>query len=363
MIVKNESHIVHESLECTLPLIDTYCIVDTGSTDDTIEIIKKFYDSRGVSGEVHSRPWKDFGTNRSEALELCNGKMDYILVIDADDLMTFPKNGRALLHRYLETKPSNMLVDIHQGTLRYTRSQIFKANDGWHYKGVLHEYPTNGKESKTERLPPEFWMESRRIGGRNKTGDKLLKDIEVLEKGVRDEPKNERYMFYLAQSYRDNGNIPKAIEWYTKRFEFGGWYEETYVAGVNLVKLTHSKEWAWKAHEVNPKRIECLVSYMAHCRSTNAWSQELYAMAKYATGIPMPNQKLFLETDVYDWKVWDEFAIIAYYTGHHAESTAACERLLKNPKLPASQYPRVLKNLSYTTNAKPRPSSEPHLAE
>lgn len=362
MIVKNESHIIHESLGCTLPLVDTYCIVDTGSTDNTVDIIKNFYANHGIHGEVHSRPWKDFGTNRSEALELCNGKMEYILVIDADDLITFPENGRALLHTYLARKPSNLTLEIRQNSLRYTRSQVFKANDGWHYKGVLHEYPTNGKQCTTVHLPG-FWMESRRIGARNKTGDKLARDIEVLERGLLDEPRNERYMFYLAQSYRDSGNAAKAIEWYTKRFEFGGWYEETYVAGLNLVKLTHSKEWAWKAHEINKQRIECLVSYMAHCRCKNAWSQELYAMAKYATSIPMPNQTLFLETDVYEWKVWDEFSIIAYYTGHHAESAAACETLLKNPNLPASQYSRVLKNLSYTANAKPRPSLEPHLAE
>jgi glycosyltransferase involved in cell wall biosynthesis len=345
MIVKNEAHVIHEALECTLPLIDTYCIVDTGSSDDTISKIKTFYDSRGISGKVHERPWVDFGTNRSEAIKLCDGEMDYILVIDADDLMTFPENGRDILTKLLKTKPSNLTIDIHQGTLIYTRSQIFKANDGWYYKGVLHEYPTNGKQTKTIHLPSEFWMESRRIGGRNKTGDKLTRDIEVLEKGVVDEPNNERYMFYLGQSYRDNNNIPKAIEWYTKRFNFGGWYEETYIAGLNVARLTKSKEWAWKAHQTNPKRIECLVSYMTHCRANNIWSQELYAMAKYATTIPMPtDQKLFLETEIYTWRVWDEFSIIAYHMGHRDEAYWASKKLLNNPSVPEVHRARILAN-------------------
>jgi len=348
MIVKNEAHIIHESMECTLPLIDTYCIVDTGSTDNTISKIKEFYESHGISGEVHERPWIDFGTNRSQALKLCDGKMDYILVIDADDLMTFPTNGKEILLEKMKKNPTNFIIDMHQGDLLYSRSQIFKANDGWHYKGVLHEYPTNGKMCDVVHLPPEFWMESRRIGGRNKTGDKLLRDIEVLEKGVKDEPKNERYMFYLAQSYRDNGNIPKAIEWYTKRFEFGGWYEETYIAGMNVARLSKSKEWAWKAHQTNPKRIECLVSYMEHCRCNNNWSQELYAMAKYATGIPLPtDQKLFLETDIYSWKVLDEFSIIAFYTGHHDEAYKASQKLINNPRVPESQRNRILANSGF----------------
>jgi|694.fasta_scaffold00940_23 glycosyltransferase involved in cell wall biosynthesis len=359
MIVKDESHIIHESMECTLPLIDSYCIVDTGSSDTTIAKITEFYKKHGIPGKVHERPWKDFGTNRSEALALCNGEMDYILVIDADDLMTFPKDGKAILLNIMNGGPSSLMIGIRQGTLRYSRSQIFKANDGWHYRGVLHEYPTNGKDCKKVHLPPEFWMESRRIGGRNKTGDKLLRDIEVLERGLCNEPNNERYMFYLAQSYRDNKNIPKAIEWYTRRFEHGGWYEETYVAGMNVARLTNSKEWAWKAHETNPKRIECLFSYMAHCRATNKWSQELYAMALYATSIPKPtDQLLFLEIDIYDWKVWDEFSIIAYYTKHYAESYHACLKLLENPKVPVSQLERIRANsvFSYTKIAKSHPS-------
>ena len=348
MIVKNEAHIIHESMQCTLPLIDTYCIVDTGSSDDTIAKISEFYGKHGIPGKVHERPWKDFGTNRSEALALCDEQMDYILVIDADDLMTFPKDGKAILMNMMRSNPSNFTMDIHQGTLQYSRSQIFKANDGWSYRGVLHEYPTNGKNCRAVRLPPEFWMESRRIGGRNKTGDKLLRDIEVLEQGVKDEPKNERYIFYLAQSYRDNGNIAKAIEWYTKRFEFGGWYEETYIAGLNIARLTNSKEWAWKAHQVNPKRIECLVSYMAHCRSTNKWSQELYAMAVYASTIMKPiDQFLFLETDIYDWKVWDELSIISFYTGHIDMAYAASKKLLNNTSVPVNQRKRILSNSKF----------------
>ena len=119
MIVKDEAHIVHEALECTRGLIDTYCIVDTGSSDNTIEAIRNFYKPHGIEGEIHERPWVDFGTNRSQALDLCRGKMDYILVIDADDRMTFPEDGRAQLEAILEKEqPSGCHVIIHQSTIQ-----------------------------------------------------------------------------------------------------------------------------------------------------------------------------------------------------------------------------------------------------
>ena len=61
MIVKNEEHIIKECLESIYKHIDRYDISDTGSTDKTKEIIKEFFDEKGVHGEVYDIPWKGFG--------------------------------------------------------------------------------------------------------------------------------------------------------------------------------------------------------------------------------------------------------------------------------------------------------------
>jgi glycosyltransferase involved in cell wall biosynthesis len=350
MIVKNEEHIIKESLTATLPLIDTYCIVDTGSTDNTIQTIKTFYEEKGITGEVHERPWKNFGHNRSEALALCDGKMDYILVIDADDLILWEGDGKQQLVSVLKHTPNVVNFTIRQGDLSYSRMQMFKASDGWKYAGVLHEYPTNHKpNNKLMICPPGMYMISRRLGDRSKVNDKMKRDIAVLLKGLEEEPDNERYMFYLAQSYRDDGQVEEAIKWYTKRYEIGRWYEEKYISAYNIAKLTHSKEWAWKAHECNPKRIECLVSYLSYCRATNRFSRELLAMAMYASTIPKPtDQHLFLENDVYDWKVWDELSIIAFYCGVKHIARKASEKLIADNKAPPAQMERIKNNHKFS---------------
>ena len=350
MIVKNESHIIRESLTATLPLIDTYCIVDTGSTDNTIEVIKTFYEEHDVQGEVHEREWKNFGHNRSEALKLCDDKMDYILVIDADDLIAWNGDGKQQLLHILQHNPNGVNLKIRQGSLSYTRMQIFKANDGWKYHGVLHEYPGNGKpNNKNVNGPDDMFMTSRRLGDRNKCNDKMKRDIAVLLKGLEDEPDNERYMFYLAQSYRDDRQVDEAVKWYTKRYEIGRWYEEKYMSAYNITKLTNSKEWAWKAHECNPKRIECLVSYLSYCRMTNQFSRELLAMALYASTVPKPtDQHLFLENDVYDWRVWDELSIIAFYCGCKDLAKTASEKLISDNKAPADQMERIKNNYKFS---------------
>jgi len=68
MIVKNESHIILETLENILSTlkIDYWVISDTGSTDNTPQLIKEFFQSRNIPGELKHDPWKDFGHNHSQ---------------------------------------------------------------------------------------------------------------------------------------------------------------------------------------------------------------------------------------------------------------------------------------------------------
>jgi glycosyltransferase involved in cell wall biosynthesis len=86
MIVKNESKIILRLLESVLPMIDTYCICDTGSTDNTKELIEEYFNEQNITGKIIEEPFKDFGYNRTFALQACLGmpNADYILLLDAD---------------------------------------------------------------------------------------------------------------------------------------------------------------------------------------------------------------------------------------------------------------------------------------
>jgi len=321
MIVKNESHIIHEALDCTLPLIDTFCIVDTGSTDNTIEVIEDYYRRKQIPGHVHQRPWKDFGHNRSEALALCDGHMDYILVIDADDLITFPKGGKRFLIDVLDkAKPNSVIIQIRQGDLKYVRGQIFKANDGWKYRGVLHEYPTNDKSnSRNLTLPEAWWMESRRLGGRNLTGDKAKRDVAILEKGVADEPDNERYAFYLAQSYRDSGDTVNALKWYKKRYHMDRWIEEKWYSAYQVGLCFHIlgnipsfEKWMNIAFQLRPSRVEPIYHLAMYFR-TYGQHYKAYHYIQLGRHIPVSDDSLFVETFHYKGGMDYEASVVEYY--------------------------------------------------
>ncbi|MGH3102149.1 MAG: glycosyltransferase, partial [Thermoleophilia bacterium] len=85
MIVKDEAPVIARCLTSVRPLIDSWVIVDTGSTDGTQEIVRDVL--ADLPGELIDRPWRDFGSNRTEALQLARGRADYVFVIDADEVV------------------------------------------------------------------------------------------------------------------------------------------------------------------------------------------------------------------------------------------------------------------------------------
>src|SRR5580693_975887 len=90
MIVKDEAQVIEKCLSSVKPLIDYWVIVDTGSSDNTKMVIQKTMD--GIPGELHARPWVNFAHNRNEALELAKDKGDYVLLIDADEVLQYPED-------------------------------------------------------------------------------------------------------------------------------------------------------------------------------------------------------------------------------------------------------------------------------
>jgi glycosyltransferase involved in cell wall biosynthesis len=73
MIVKNESRIITRLFDSIISIIDTYCICDTGSTDNTIEIIEEYFNKKGLTGKIIKEPFKNFSYNRNIALQACVG--------------------------------------------------------------------------------------------------------------------------------------------------------------------------------------------------------------------------------------------------------------------------------------------------
>ncbi len=346
MIVKNESKVISRCLSSVRGVIDYWVIVDTGSTDGTQDVIRRSLD--GLPGELHERPWKNFGHNRSEALALARGKADYTLIIDADEELVVP-----LGFRWPALTMDSYQIKTELLNLVYYRTQLVRSALDWRYVGVLHEYPAC-PEAHTCAPLDGLINRPRADGARSADPDKYKRDAAILEEALQSEPGNDRYVFYLGQSYRDAGVPDKALEAYRRRARMGGWAEETWYSMFQIARLTETLrmpehlvvEGYLHAYQNRPTRAESLCELARYYRSLDKF-QLAFLFASAAVDIPMPSDILFVDGATYAWRALDEFAISGYYVGKHAEALAANERLLASGRLPEGERPRILRNLAF----------------
>jgi len=312
MIVKNESNIIIRLFDSILPIIDSYCICDTGSTDNTIEIIKNYFDKHNIHGKIIEIPFKNFGYNRNVALKAAKNMASYILLLDADMILEIKKDfdKSSLIHQVYTLEQGN-------DSFKYSNTRLVKGDLDIKCVGPTHEYYDIPNGIKTHRLDNLF---IRDIGDGGCKEDKFIRDIRLLKEGLKKEPKNGRYYFYIANSYLDLNKLDEAIEAYKKRIEIGGWVEEVWYSYYKLGLCYQRKEMYQEAiatwldgYNFYPRRSENIYEIVKHYRYTSQ-HQLSYHFYKLGKSIPFPaDNTLFLHKDVYDYKFDYELSVIAYY--------------------------------------------------
>ena len=333
MIVKDEEKVIERALRSVLRTVDTWCIVDTGSTDKTKEIIQKIADEFGKPGHLYDRPWVNFGHNRSEALSLAKTHMKWCLMMDADDSL----EGDAIDSSTLKDTVAGYFVTIKHNSIVHTRIHLFNTSFDWCYRGAVHEYAAcTTIPWGSDKLSSNTWIQARTEGSRSNDSDKYKKDALLLESELQSPTcERPRTLFYLAQSHRDSGNNKEAAKYYKQRAEIeNSWAQERYVSYLNLIRLSDSIDekirYAWNAQNLVPARKECVGEVLHYARLRDIFTQELYAMGLAFKDTKIPADGLFLEPHSYGWAYDEDFGLEAYYTGHFQESFTSFKLSLKD---------------------------------
>lgn len=363
MIVKNESGIIIETLNCLCKYfdIDYWVISDTGSTDNTITLIKNFFKDKNIPGELHQNEWVDFEFNRNKALELCESKADYILFFDADDLL----EGDLFLPK-LTADSYTLKFKEENESLSYSRRLIIKNNKKYIWKGVLHEVLIEKDGVLTESLENiliqgNYSVVSRHIGDRNTDPNRIYKDISVLENAFKNETDylfKSRYAFYCAKCYlglalKEKKYINKAIFWFKIRLDFihdiSHIDDELYCSLLNLGVLyslkndTNMAIYYWiKGTEMDEMRAECWQS-LASLYYKKTEYKIAYEYSMRSVNLPLPeSNRLFVNRDIYEYYALLEMCLICSKMNKIQESYSYFKKLL--PKLPK----KYLRNLRAT---------------
>lgn len=335
MIVKNEAHVIRRCLDSVSKLITYWVIVDTGSEDGTPEIIKEFMEKKNIPGELHHRPWKNFAHNRNEALELAKKKSDYILFMDADDLLVFePEFKMGFLN-----KDCYLIRTKHAGS-EYDYMRIVKSTLDSKWVGVLHEYLHCPYKIPPERINYVYNFYTGE-GARSKDPDKFAKDASLLEDGLKEEPHNERYVFYLAQSYRDANNLKKALQNYQKRVSMGGWNEEVYYSLYQIGALKEELNYPTQevidayltAFTYRPSRCEALYKLINFYKNNKDYEKG-FKIGLIAEKIPHSKDLLFVEKWMEDYGILFESSICAYWSGNYEAARDLAFKLSQKENVP-----------------------------
>ena len=319
MIVKNESKVITRLFDSVSEIIDCYCICDTGSTDNTIDLIKQYFSEKNIPGKVVIEPFKNFCYNRNFSLNSAVGMSDYILLMDADMVLEIKDFNKYEL----------LLADSHnilQGNddFYYDNMRIVKNNGLYNYCGVTHEY-INTPVNNTKYCIPKNKLFIRDIGDGGSKSNKIERDIILLTEGINEEPNNERYHFYLANSYHDCGKYNEAIEYYKKRIQFGGWNQEVWYSYYKMGHCYKNSGDISKAittwmdgYDYLPERLEGIYQIIMHYRII---SKHKLALLFYELAIKIMQKNhdidgyLFLHKDIYSYKIHYEYSIIASWLG------------------------------------------------
>jgi tetratricopeptide (TPR) repeat protein len=307
LMIKNESRIIQRCIQHAIQHVDAVCVLDTGSTDNTVEVCKKTLEDSGKPFTIAVDPFKNFGYSRTMSFHktqaFCqtlgwDAANTYALAVDADmNLIVQPvfKDFRLTANGY------TMIQANHH--MKYHNTRLMHVGSPWKCVGATHEYWDLGG---TEKIPFEVMhIDDKNDGGCK--SDKFERDLRLLTEEIAENPRNDRAHYYLGQSLKDLGRFEEAIVMFKKRIDLGGWVEEVHYAHYQIGKCyDHMNKpidmeyWMNRAFEYYPRKAEPLYHLTRYFREK---SQHFKAYHYYLKGRDIPYPKddvLFIENHVYE---------------------------------------------------------------
>ena len=322
MIVKNEAESIEKTLLSCKPHIDRWTIVDTGSTDGTMEIIQRVLED--IPGQLVEAPFIDFATTRNFALDQ-EYEAKFALMLSGGESLV---DGSALRMFCYDNETDHLgayYVPVKVGSSRYDSPRLTRVPaTKWRYEGVTHEVLVCS-EGFTPTKRADAWILHEDRGSKR---ERWVQDLQLLsqEWSHRETP---RTAFYLAQTHECLGHHREALEWYAIRIKMEGWREEVFEAKIRSAKIRLNTVphvgviELLELYDSVPHRAEPLYEIGLHY-----YRQKMYAaaliFAKRASEIPYPDKDiLFVTESIYRWQSFDLVACCAKNDRYLALSAAA----------------------------------------
>lgn len=187
MLVRDEAEIIARCLQSVRPLIDRYCVIDTGSTDNTIDIIQQTLSD--IPGEITTQPFSAFYLLRNQLFQAAATASDYVLMLDADESVVMPEqhdlNLEALDIGIIETGPTShsyMLPRVFKASCQFEwHGHVFesiKSIDDYHVRTInelrIHHHQDGYRWRQPRTIENDVVQLMAELNGTNEDADRLL---------------------------------------------------------------------------------------------------------------------------------------------------------------------------------------------
>lgn len=215
MIAKNEEKHIARCIESAKPFVDQIVVVDTGSTDFTVEI------AEGLGAEVYHHIWQDdFALARNQSLEYATG--DWILFLDCDEALQ-PETAPMLREAAQNDAYQGYWVNItnmfnEQPSTTFTGFRLFRNNPLHRFEVPIHEQilPSVIRNSSADKIGHSN-ITIYHYGYENEPAvykNKIERNLRILYKAMKDYGQTGFLPFYIAVEHQKLGEYEKALEYY-----------------------------------------------------------------------------------------------------------------------------------------------------
>jgi tetratricopeptide (TPR) repeat protein len=380
-MVKNETRIIERLMDSVKGRVDAIVICDTGSTDDTVAKATAWLAANDMSGATFEYTFKNFGASRTQSYLCCqewvakvgwDAAKTWALVLDGDMMLSAPIDRAALAR----LGPDQAGVSLKQsaGSLVYSNMRIMRCSEPWICKGGTHEAWTCPPARHTAHFDSPVLIDH---GDGGCKSDKYPRDIRLLKEDLVEMPNDARTHFYLGQTYLCMRDWPNAIATLKRRIEIGGWDEEVYIARLYLGESYENSGQtaesikvyleAWQARSFRTEAAMRLVTlYRKQPNSQFLASlilEKLFSIVygeDLRTGVvlgsPSRNQDvLFVNQRDLDYHLWEELAIVGYYSGLRPQTWLQLDQLDLKTRLNWHEFNVLFGNMHwYDWCLKPR---------
>ena len=239
IMVKNGGELFEKMLETNINIIDRWTILDTGSTDGTIETIKRLLVGK-KKGKLYEEPFINFRDSRNRCLNLAGTTCKYNLMLD--DTYCIEGDLRSFLNEIRGDQfGDSYSLTIKSHDVEYISNRITKSEKKLRYIYTMHEV-IQDTDNINVRVPDNraYVNDLNNDYMQNRSDARKEYDLKCLYEMLEEYPDEPRHLFYLGQTYKMLENFEKAAEYYYKRafFKVDGFEQEKFDALFEFTRIS-----------------------------------------------------------------------------------------------------------------------------